>query len=124
MNESSANTNSGVMGSFGNQMFQARYGGKAGPRSRVAMMAGAATVEGDTAIEQKEDHMDKVFPQKKYDNADHLDPVLHYTGNKYVEELMTNAKRLAAPGKGILASDESNGTCGKRFEAINVENTE
>jgi fructose-bisphosphate aldolase class I len=53
-----------------------------------------------------------------------LDPIFHYTGNKYVEELMTNAKLLAANGKGILASDESNGTCGKRFEAIGVENTE
>lgn len=37
---------------------------------------------------------------------------------------MKNAKLLSAPGKGILASDESNGTCGKRFEAIGVENTE
>jgi len=37
---------------------------------------------------------------------------------------MENAKKLSAPGKGILASDESNGTCGKRFEAIGVENTE
>lgn len=37
---------------------------------------------------------------------------------------MENAKLLAANGKGILASDESNGTCGKRFEAIGVENTE
>jgi len=36
---------------------------------------------------------------------------------------MTNAKKLAANGKGILASDESNMTCGKRFEAIGVENT-
>jgi fructose-bisphosphate aldolase class I len=30
---------------------------------------------------------------------------------------------LAASGKGILAADESTGTIGKRFEAINVENT-
>lgn len=37
---------------------------------------------------------------------------------------MENAKLLSANGKGILASDESNGTCGKRFEAIGVENTE
>ena len=65
--------------------------------------------------------MDKVILQQKYDNADHLDPVLRYEGNKYVAELMENAKLLAANGKGILASDESNGTCGKRFEAINVE---
>lgn len=37
---------------------------------------------------------------------------------------MQNAKILSSSGKGILASDESNGTCGKRFEAIGVENTE
>lgn len=97
--------------------------GRAGARSSVVMMAGA-TVAGETEINTKEDHMDKVFLQQKYDNSDHLDPDLHYTGQKYMEELMTNAKLLAAPGKGILASDESNGTCGKRFEAIGVENTE
>merc|ERR1712129_359707 len=28
------------------------------------------------------------------------------------------------PGKGILAMDESNGTCGIRLESIGVENTE
>jgi fructose-bisphosphate aldolase class I len=37
---------------------------------------------------------------------------------------MANAKLLSTPGKGILASDESNGTCGKRFDKINLENTE
>lgn len=85
-----------------------------------------ATATADAATEQKadKDYMDKVFLQQKYDNADHLDPDLHYTGNQYVEELMKNAKVLSSSGKGILASDESNGTCGKRFEAIGVENTE
>lgn len=34
------------------------------------------------------------------------------------------AKQLVAPGKGILAADESNGTAGKRLALINVENTE
>lgn len=68
--------------------------------------------------------MDKVFLQQKYDNADHMDPNLHYEGNKYVEELMKNAKLLANGGKGILASDESNMTCGKRLEQIGVENSE
>jgi len=29
-----------------------------------------------------------------------------------------------APGKGILAADESQGTLGKKFVAINVENNE
>lgn len=97
--------------------------GKSLGRTKVVMMA-APTVEGETKIEQKEGHMDRIFLQQKYDNADHLDPVLHYTGNKYIEELMKNAKMLSGSGKGILASDESNMTCGKRFEEIGVENTE
>jgi fructose-bisphosphate aldolase class I len=43
---------------------------------------------------------------------------------KFEEELQATAKAIAAPGKGILASDESNPTCGKRFDSIGVENTE
>jgi len=43
---------------------------------------------------------------------------------KYGEELMATAKAIAAPGKGILAADESTGTIGKRLADINVENTE
>lgn len=93
-------------------------------RSSTVVMQATATVSGDAKQEVKEDHMDRIFLKEKYDNADHLDPELHYEGLKYTTELMKNAKLLAAPGKGILASDESNGTCGKRFEAINVENTE
>ena len=31
---------------------------------------------------------------------------------------------IASAGKGILAMDESNGTCGKRLDSIGVENTE
>jgi len=34
------------------------------------------------------------------------------------------ANSICAPGKGILAADESTGTIGKRFETIEVENTE
>jgi fructose-bisphosphate aldolase class I len=34
------------------------------------------------------------------------------------------ANALVAPGKGILAADESSGTIKKRFDSINVENTE
>jgi fructose-bisphosphate aldolase class I len=34
------------------------------------------------------------------------------------------ARALVAPGKGILAADESSGTIKKRFDAINVESTE
>jgi len=34
------------------------------------------------------------------------------------------AKSICAPGKGLLAADESTGTIGKRFAGIGVENTE
>ena len=34
------------------------------------------------------------------------------------------AKYIVADGKGILAADESNPTCGKRFDSIGVESTE
>src|ERR1700694_4837371 len=34
------------------------------------------------------------------------------------------AKAMTAPGKGILAADESTGTIKKRFDAIGTENTE
>ncbi len=42
----------------------------------------------------------------------------------FAEELIQNARAIAAPGKGILAADESTGTIGSRFKAINVENVE
>jgi fructose-bisphosphate aldolase class I len=42
----------------------------------------------------------------------------------FAAELIANARAIAAPGKGILAADESTGTIGQRFTKINVENTE
>jgi fructose-bisphosphate aldolase, class I len=39
-------------------------------------------------------------------------------------ELNKVAEAMVAPGKGILAADESSGTIKKRFEAIGVESTE
>lgn len=42
----------------------------------------------------------------------------------YTAELIETARAIAAPGKGILAADESTGTIGKRFAAINLENNE
>jgi fructose-bisphosphate aldolase class I len=42
----------------------------------------------------------------------------------YDEELVATAKKIATAGKGILAMDESNATCGKRLESIGLENTE
>lgn len=43
---------------------------------------------------------------------------------KFRDELIATAKAMAAPGKGLLAADESTGTIGKRFAAIHLENTE
>ena len=40
--------------------------------------------------------------------------------NKYAAELVATAKALAAPGKGILAADESTGTIGKRVRENNT----
>jgi fructose-bisphosphate aldolase class I len=39
------------------------------------------------------------------------------------DDLTTNARALVAPGKGILAADESTGTITKRFGSIGVEST-
>jgi fructose-bisphosphate aldolase class I len=40
-------------------------------------------------------------------------------------QLMTEtARAMVAPGKGLLAADESAGTCKKRFDSVNVECTE
>ncbi|KAK0150645.1 Fructose-bisphosphate aldolase B [Merluccius polli] len=40
------------------------------------------------------------------------------------KELSDIAQKIVAPGKGILAADESTGTMGKRLQMINVENNE
>ncbi len=41
-----------------------------------------------------------------------------------LNELQTTALALVAPGKGILAADESHGTIEKRFQTISIPNTE
>ena len=40
------------------------------------------------------------------------------------DTMHATAQALVAPGKGILAADESTGTIKKRFDSIGVENTE
>lgn len=47
-----------------------------------------------------------------------------YLNPTQAKELADIANRIVAKGKGILAADESTGTIGKRFSAINLENTE
>ncbi len=44
--------------------------------------------------------------------------------DQQVERLVATAQALVAPGKGILAIDESTGTIQKRFQGVGVENTE
>ena len=39
---------------------------------------------------------------------------------EYKELLIDSAKKMVKTGKGILAADESNPTCGKRFDSIGV----
>ena len=39
------------------------------------------------------------------------------------EKLIKIANQMVAPGKGILAADESTPTCTKRFNSIGIEST-
>jgi fructose-bisphosphate aldolase, class I len=41
-----------------------------------------------------------------------------------VKQLEETARRIVAPGKGILAADESTSTMGKRLKSVGAENTE
>lgn len=47
-----------------------------------------------------------------------------YLSKEKEDELRTIANKIVAPGKGILAADESTGTMGKRLSTISVENIE
>jgi len=48
----------------------------------------------------------------------------NYPSAELQKELAGIANAIVAPGKGILAADESTGTMGKRFANIGVENTD
>ncbi|OWA50533.1 Fructose-bisphosphate aldolase A [Hypsibius exemplaris] len=50
--------------------------------------------------------------------------VPQYLTDAQKKELADIANRIIAPGKGILAADESTGSIAKRLASINVENTE
>ena len=41
----------------------------------------------------------------------------------YTQELIMNAQKMVVKGKGILAADESNPTCTKRFEALGISSS-
>src|SRR5438445_1637612 len=50
--------------------------------------------------------------------------MIHKERNMKNENLESVARKLVAPGKGILAADESSGTIEKRLKSINVSSTE
>jgi fructose-bisphosphate aldolase class I len=43
---------------------------------------------------------------------------------KFEDQLKTTAKAMLTPGKGLLAADESSATVAKRFDSVNLDNTE
>ena len=45
-------------------------------------------------------------------------------GNDITKDLQATIKAIAVPGKGILAADESSGTCQKRFDGVKIPCTE
>merc|ERR1719478_2101554 len=47
---------------------------------------------------------------------------MQHASGDFKAELIQTVKDIVAPGKGILAADESTGTIGKRFDGIGVEN--
>lgn len=47
-----------------------------------------------------------------------------YLSKERQDELRATAQAIVAPGKGILAADESTGTIGNRFQKISLENVE
>jgi len=63
---------------------------------------------------------DKKYKVKGQSSVNMFD--MHACGD-FKAELMKTAQEICAPGKGILAADESTGTIGKRFAGIEVENT-
>ncbi|WP_407809533.1 class I fructose-bisphosphate aldolase, partial [Staphylococcus aureus] len=48
----------------------------------------------------------------------------NYPSKELQDELKKIAEAIVAPGKGILAADESTATMGKRLQGIGVDNTE
>ena len=47
-------------------------------------------------------------------SASLVNPTGNTFSNKFAAELIATARAIVAPGKGILAADESTGTIGKR----------
>ena len=70
--------------------------------------------------------MQGVISQRKSSAAPRRVSVRAYASSPsaYADELRETAKYISRRGRGILASDESNATTGKRLDSVNVDNTE
>lgn len=55
---------------------------------------------------------------------DHLSHIIILSLKFAILLIILLQKTIASPGRGILAMDESNATCGKRLDSIGLENTE
>ncbi|CAN5282925.1 fructose-bisphosphate aldolase class I [soil metagenome] len=51
-------------------------------------------------------------------------PYVKYTGENVTSDLQSVARQLVSDGKGLIAMDESPGTCNKRFADIGIAETE
>ena len=72
-----------------------------------------------------DDEVESIFGQRSVSqHTFSVQNILTMSLSPFAAELIENARAIAAAGKGILAADESTGTIGSRFKAINVENTE
>ncbi|KAH9314140.1 hypothetical protein KI387_022767 [Taxus chinensis] len=96
--------------------------GKAGIMATCLMKAearwGTSQLKGDALKSNKfnaESHT-KAFKPKRVS--------LSIRATAYADELVQTAKSIASPGRGILAIDESNATCGKRLASIGLDNNE
>lgn len=61
---------------------------------------------------------------QNYTRISKMTTYFNYPSKELQDELREIAQKIVAPGKGILAADESGPTMGKRLQDIGVENTE
>jgi len=73
---------SSIFGSLGQQVNISKQPGmKSSGRAATVVMEATVTKSDAKTTATDENYMDRVVLQQKYDNLDHLDPDVHYTGN-------------------------------------------
>ena len=97
---------------------------------RVAASSPRSPASSPKAAERSRDGRRSAAPQARHATSfvllreDILEVISRKEPSMAEHELETIARALVAPGKGILAADESDGTIKKRFDSIEVESTE